>query len=211
MDLSVSVPPVRKRKLASVPFIIDEESLKKLFESIDRSTLAGKRDYAILKMMATYGVRGIQIRRLQLEDLFWRQGRIVFQPTKGGLTVEEPLVPEVSEPLVDYLQNARPESEDREVFLTNLPPFRRLAHSEALSLMVARRLMRAKIQVPDNARKGSHLFRHTFASKLLNSGTPLSHIADMLGHRSQNATLIYTKIDFKMLMNVAQEWPEVPS
>ncbi len=212
MDLSASIPSVRKRRLARVPFIIDEESLERLFESIDRSKPAGKRDYAILMMMATYGVRGVQVRRLKLEDLFWRQARILFQPVKGGLAVEQPLVAEVSDPLLDYLLNARPESGNyREVFLTNLPPIRPLAHSEALSNMVARRLQRAQIQVPDNARKGSHLFRHTFASRLLASGTPLSHIADMLGHRSQSSTLIYTKIDFKKLMNVAQEWPVVLS
>ena len=209
MDLSASIPSVRKRKLASVPFIIDEESLEKLFESIDRSDPVGKRDYAMIKMMATFGVRGVQTRQLKLENLFWSQGRILFQPVKGGLAVEQPLIGEVSKPLIDYLLNARPGSGDyREVFLTVLPPFRPLSQ-KALSIMVARRLQRAKIQIPDHTRKGSHLFRHTFASRLLNSGTPLSHIADMLGHRNQNSTLIYTKIDFKNLMKVAQEWPEV--
>ena len=170
MDLSASIPSVPKRKLARVPFILDDESLDKLFESIDRTRLVGKREYAILKMMATYGVRGIQVRRLKLEDLFWRQDKILFKAAKGGMAVEQPLVPEVSKPLLDYLLNARPKSRRyRKVFLTTLPPFKPLAQV-TMTTMVARRLKRAKIHVPGNARKGSHLFRHTF--KPANTGLP---------------------------------------
>ncbi len=148
MDLSESVPSVQERKLASVPFIIDEDSLTKLFESIDRNDITGKRDTSILKMMLTYGVREIQVRQLKLEDLFWHQGRVLFRSVKGGLAVEQPLVPEVSNALQDYLLNARPESSDyREVFLTVVPPFRPLAEG-SMSDMVTRRLIRAKIQRP---------------------------------------------------------------
>lgn len=212
MDLSASIPSVPKRKLARVPFILDDESLDKLFESIDRTRLVGKREYAILKMMATYGVRGIQVRRLKLEDLFWRQDKILFKAAKGGMAVEQPLVPEVSNPLLDYLLNARPkDSNCREVFLTILPPYRWLAHRNILTDMVARRLRKAKIEMPGNAPRGSHLFRHRFASRLLNAGIPLTHIGNMLGHRSPSSTLIYTKIDFKNLIKVAQEWPEALS
>jgi integrase/recombinase XerD len=208
MDLSASIQPIRKSKRVSVPFIIDNDSLDKLLESIDRSDTVGKRDAAILEILLTYGVRGAQIRRLKLEDLFWYQSRIFFRPCKGGLAVEEPLVPEVSNALQDYLLNVRPKSTDyREVFLTIPLPFRPLTNC-ALSCMVDRRLQKAKIQIPDNVRVGSALFRHAFASRLLNSGTPLSQIADMLGHRNQNSTLTYTKINFKRLINVAQEWPE---
>ena len=209
IDLSGSVPSVRKRKLTSVPFIIDENNLDQLFKSIDRNDMAGKRDISILEMLSTYGVRGIQVRQLKLDDLFWHQGRILFRPAKGGFAIEQPLIPEVADVLQDYLLNARPKStEHREVFLTVVRPFKPLTKA-CLSVMVARRLIGAEIQILDKTHKGSHLFRHTFASRLLNAGNPLPHIAEMLGHRSQNSTLIYTKIDFKKLMNVAQEWPEV--
>ncbi len=209
MDHRASIPAVIKRELANVPFILDDQSLAKLFSSIDRTSVAGKRDYAMLKLMEIYGIRGIQLRLLKLEDIFWRQNRILFPPAKGGMAVEQPLLAQAGDPLLDYLQGGRPQSTGHpEVFLTIMSPFRPLADAGPLTGMVARRLQRAGIQLPENTRKGSHLFRHLFASKMLDCGTSLTHIADMLGHRNVRSTMTYTKIDFEKLTCVAQDWPE---
>jgi integrase/recombinase XerD len=145
-----------------------------------------------------------------LQDISWQASKILIQPAKKGKAVEQPLLPVVGNALVAYLKNGRPQTTShQEVFLTTLSPWKPLAQT-TMTEMVTRRLKRAGVQVP-NASKGSHLFRHLFASKMLKSGVPLEHIAQMLGHRSEESTLIYTKIDFNNLMDIAQEWPEVRS
>ena len=210
-DLKFAVPMVRKTALAGVPFVLDDEDVDTLLAGIDRSAPEGKRDYAMLQVMNHYGIRGVQVRQMKLDDLLWRQSLIMIRPAKGGTAVDHPLLPAVGNAVLDYIRNARPQSDDyQEVFLTCQEPVKPLAQS-TLTMIVARRLRRAKIDLPDTARKGSHLFRHRFASKMLDCGVALEQIADMLGHRNLNSTMIYTKIDFKKLVVIAQEWPEVIS
>ncbi len=209
MDLRKGIPTVRKWALSKVPFILSDESVSQMLGAIDRETDVGLRDYAAIQILYRYGVRGIQIRKMMLQDIHWSANRIMIPPAKRGEAVEQPLILEVGNALVDYLQKGRSQTTGhQEVFLTTQSPWKPLAQA-TMSAMVARRLKRAKVQIPENASKGSHLFRHLFASKMLRNGVPLDYIAEMLGHRNENSTLIYTKIDFNNLMEVASEWPEV--
>lgn len=211
MDLRSGVPSTHKYVLSKVPYILSDENVAQMLGAIDRTTILGRRDYAMILLMMNYGIRGIQVRRMKLQDIHWRSNEILIQPGKRGKAVEQPLTLEVGNALVDYLQNGRPQTTNyQEVFLTTQPPWRPLAQ-QTVSSMVARRLEKAGIKLGKNVRKGGHLFRHLFATKMLKNGIPLDHIAEMLGHRSENSTLIYTKIDFDSLMEIAQEWPEVVS
>jgi site-specific recombinase XerD len=203
--LDVAVPTLRTYKLASVPVGLTEAQARQILQGIDRKTAVGRRDYAIIQLLFTYGVRGGQVRVLRLEQIDWAQNRILFAASKGGKNCCLPLMPEVGQSLLDYLQNARPPSSDPQVFLTSRAPYHPLARSSSLSAIIERRIRAAGIAIPS---KGAHVFRHGFATRMLAQGQPLKAIADVLGHRHLGTTFIYTKVDFNALKQVALEWPK---
>ena len=203
--LDHAVPRLRTYRLARVPHGLSEVQAQAVLESVDRGTDGGRRDYAILMMLHTYGVRGGQIRALQLNHIRWSQDQILFRATKGGKDSLLPLTSQVGESLLDYLQNARPRRTFPEVFLTCQAPYRPLAASSTLTSIVSKHIRRAGIEA---ASKGSHTFRHALATRMVADGHPLKAVADVLGHRHLSTTFIYTKVDFHALSQVALEWPE---
>ncbi|MFC1853286.1 tyrosine-type recombinase/integrase [candidate division CSSED10-310 bacterium] len=211
-DFSYIVPVVRRAKLAQVPPILDDESIELLLDRIDRSTSVGIRDYSIIQLLSTYGIRGIQTRCLKLQDINWRKSQIHFPAVKGGNPIVQYLTDEVGNSLLDYLRHSRPHNTSYcEVFLTCTKPYHPFRSSRAFSSIIARRLKRHAINVPAKASRGSHIFRHAFASRMLRHGESFKHIADMLGHRNLNSTMIYAKVDFQMLREATLEWPRVNS
>ena len=205
-DLAEAIPVMRSYQLARVPHAISNEQARKTLECIDRTTAVGRRDYAMVQLLHTYGVRGGQLRALQLQDIQWREHRIRFRAYKRGKEILVPLTKEVAQSVLEYLRHARPQAAYREVFLTAVAPYRPLRTPAAVSLMVAKRLRQAGFEP---AKAGSHTFRHTFATRLLEQGQSLKTIADLLGHRHLNTTLIYTKVDLKTLHQLPLDWPEV--
>jgi site-specific recombinase XerD len=203
--LQHAVPTWRTYKLATVPRGLTDEQALKALQGIDRNSKVGRRDYAIFKLLYTYGVRGGQVRALRHHDINWAQSQILFRTSKHGKDSLLPLTVEVGESLLEYLKNARPRSSDPHVFLTSRAPYRALAHSNALSAMVERHLRKAGIEVSS---KGAHAFRHGFATRMLHEGHSLKAIADVLGHRHLGTTFIYTKVDFNSLKEVALAWPK---
>ena len=203
--LDRAVPTWRTYKLATVPRGLSDEQALKVLRSIDRNTNVGQRDYAILKLLYTYGVRGGQVRALRLEDIDWVKNQILFRASKHGKDSLLPLTVEVGESVLDYLKNVRPQSSDPHLFLTSRAPYHALAHSNALSAMVERHLRKAGIEVTS---KGAHVFRHGFATRMLQQGHSLKAIADVLGHRHLSTTFIYTQVDFNSLKEVALGWPK---
>ena len=203
--LAEAVPKVFSYRLANVPRHLCEQDVQKLLESIDRSTPVGRRDYAMVLLLHTYGVRGAQIRALCLEDIQWRHSRIRFRPCKGGKEILDPLTDEGGESLLDYLRHGRPKTIHREVFLTDRAPFHPLK-ADNLYIRIASRMRRVGVS---GAALGPHALRHAFATCMLNGGQSLKTIADMLGHRDINSTFIYTKIDFETLQQLPLDWPEV--
>lgn len=203
--LDLAVPTLRTYKLASVPRGLSEAQARQVLQCIDRSTEVGRRDYAIVQLLYTYGVRGGQVRALRLEQIDWAQNRILFEATKRGKDSCLPLTAEVGESLLDYLQNSRPSSSYPQVFLTSRAPYHPLPHSSSLSAIIERRIRAAGIETPS---KGAHVFRHGFATRMLEQGHPLKAVADVLGHRYLGTTFLYTKVDFDRLKQVALEWPK---
>jgi len=202
--LDHAVPTLRTYKLARVPRGLSEAQAHAVVQSVNRSTVAGRRDYAILRLLHTYGIRGGQVRALQLNDIRWAEDQILFRATKGGKDSLMPLTQEVGESLLDYLQHARACSAYREVFLTCRAPHHPLPRSSSLSEIVRRHLRVAHIDVPS---KGAHAFRHAFATRMVAEGHSFKAVADVLGHRYLSTTFIYTKVDFNALSQVALEWP----
>ncbi|TFH13368.1 MAG: integrase, partial [Lentisphaerales bacterium] len=199
------VPTLRTYKLARVPRGIAEAQAHKVLESVDRTTDVGRRDFAILTLLYTYGVRGGQIRALCLDDIHWSQDRILFRATKGGKDSLLPLTADVGESLLAYLRNGRPHSAFGEVFLTCRAPYRPFRESGSLSEIIRRHILALGLEVPS---KGSHVFRHAFATRMVADGHPFKAVADVLGYRYLSTTFIYTKVDFNALSQVALEWPE---
>jgi len=207
-SLEYAVPTLRTYKLATVPRGLTDTQAQHVLRCINRNSHVGRRDYAIVLLLYTYGVRGGQVRALRLEDINWEQNQILFKALKHGKDSRLPLTLEVGESLLDYLQKSRPSYSYTHVFLTSRAPYHPLPHPISLSAIVGRYIRAAGIEIPN---KGAHAFRHCFATRMLDKGHSLKEIADVLGHRHLGTTFIYTKVEFHALRQVALEWPqEVP-
>lgn len=203
-DLSMSIPTLRTYKLSTLPRSISGEDAIKVLNSIDRETVIGKRDYAILILLYCYGVRRKNISGLRFQDIDWRDDTITFSALKSGKDIVVPLIHEVGEALLDYIDNGRPEYSCSSIFLAKSAPYGELS-AAAISPIVRTRMSAANVTKP---KKGAaHLFRHGFATRMLEVGATLKEIADFLGHRKLSTTMIYTKVDIRSLHQVALELP----
>jgi site-specific recombinase XerD len=208
-DLSEAVPTLHRHQLSRVPRGIREEEIKQLLDSIDLSEDTGMRDYAIIQMLSTYGVRGVHIRKLRLDDIYWHENKIVFMTVKGGKSITQYLTPAVGNSILDYLQHARQNHAPcREVFLTSRGAPKALQAPSSVSGIIARRLKRAGIKLPAGVSQGSHSFRHAFATRMVCGSQPFKYVSDMLGHRVIDSTMIYTKINLPAMRQATLEWPE---
>lgn len=203
LPLDLAVPSLRTYRLASVPRGFSDAQARAVLGCIDRKTPIGCRDYAMCLLLYTYGVRGGQVRELRIEDLDWAGDRIRFRALKHGKESVLPLTKEVGRSLYQYLQQ-RPSHSYRRIFLSSRAPFVPLVLSSSLSNRVATYLDRAGIE---HGPRGSHAFRHGFATRKLAEGHTLKSIADVLGHRHLDTTFIYTKVDFAQLEQAALPWP----
>lgn len=157
------------------------------------------RDHAILLLLAIYALRSGEVATLRLEDLDWEREIIVVTRPKQRRAQEYPLVKNVGEAIIRYLQQVRPRCVRREVFVTLKAPFRPLS-AGALYHLVSSRLSKLNIQT---LRRGPHSLRHACAGHLVAEGLSLKEIGDHLGHRSAYATRIYAKVDLAGLREVA--------
>jgi integrase/recombinase XerD len=207
-DLTEAVPAVETPKLGNIPRGISWESVDKLLAvaATNLRTHTGRRSYAILQLLATYGVRIGQVAKLRLQDINWREGSIHFQPIKFGNPLCFPLYPEVADALLSYIKKTRGKASYPEVFLTVCGDPVPLSNGGSLYTSMKTCFRHAGITT-----KSAHAIRHAFATRLMEHDTPIKTIADLLGHKSIRNTFIYTKVDLKHLRLLAYEWPEVLS
>jgi integrase len=205
-DLSELSPSVRIYRMGKITRSIPPECIDAVISAIGHDTPADLRDSSIICLLSTYGVRGVQIRRLCLEDIDWTNSRINFPAAKGGRPVEQHLTARAGNCLADYISNGRPSSSCREVFLTLKEPFIPISQPCQLSLIIRKRIKQAGVELPEGVSYGSHSFRHAFASRLYGR-VPFKDIVDMLGHRNPSTTLIYGKVDIPTLRKAALPWP----
>jgi integrase/recombinase XerD len=204
LDLTAAVPIVANWSMASIPRAIAPEQTKQLLASIDRRTAVGRRDYAILVLLARLGLRAGEVASLELNDIDWSAGQLSVR-TKAGRRSEMPLPADVGSAIAAHLRRGRPQCSSRRVFLRDRAPFRGFQGAGGVTAIVRRRLKRARISAPTC---GAHQFRHGLASDMLRQGASLAEIGAVLGHRHPDTTRIYTKIDLKALRGLAQPWPE---
>ena len=206
-DLSALSPSVHAPRMGKLPRAIPPECIDALVSSVVGDDPVDLRDRAIVCLLSTYGVRGVQVRRLRLEDIDWDRDRIRFLAVKGGRSVELPLVAKAGNRLSEYLKEGRPDSPRREVFLADRPPFGAIEYPRQLSRILRRRLEHAGVELPPGVAYGSHAFRHAFATRLYGR-VPFKDMVDMLGHRDPSTTLTYGKVDLAALEQATVPWPE---
>jgi len=208
-DVAASLPKLPGYKHARIPTVWSEEEIEKLLAQVDRGSPQGQRDYAILLLAARLGMRVGDITRLRLESLHWDERRIELVQSKTGRPLALPLTEEVGWALIDYLRHRPPGVAHREVFLWCKPPFCPFAHASNLQYIITKYRRRAGIAVIPERHGGLHVLRHSLATRLLKAGTPLTTIADILGHASSESTRIYAKVDLPRLQTCPLDPEEV--
>jgi site-specific recombinase XerD len=203
VDLSRAVPPVATVRLAALPPRLPWKHVRALIDGVDGRHPDGLRDKAVLLLLATLGLRGCEVRALELGDIDWRAGELRLARTKTRRERVLPLLPEVGAALADYVVHGRPVVAVPQVFV-NRPPQPRPLKANTIVWIVRRHLRQAGIHV---ARGGAHLLRHSLATQMVTAGVSIKAIADVLGHVSLQTTAIYTKVDTTALSAVALPFP----
>jgi site-specific recombinase XerD len=198
-NLSGAVGTPQIYRLDDVPRSITWDEVRRMLEAVERRTIRGRRDYAILLLLVTYGLRAHEVARLTLDDVDWNRERLQVLARKAGHSTVYPLAGVVAEAIIDYLKHGRPKTEDRHLFFRIYAPQTPITPA-AVSSSVALYLHEAGIQV---RRAGSHTLRHTCVQRLIDAEFPLKTIGDYVGHRSPESTRVYSKIAIASLREVA--------
>jgi integrase/recombinase XerD len=198
--LAGAVPAVAGWRLASLPRGLQAAEVERLLDGCDRDTVAGRRDYAILTVLARLGVRGAEVAALRLGDIDWQAGEVVIRG-KGSRLERLPLPVPVGAALAAYLTGGRARCQSPAVFVTVRAPHRQLS-PEAVRAIMGRACGRAGL-----ARRGAHRLRHSLATEMLRAGASLPEVGQVLRHRSQLATSVYAKVDQNALRILARPWP----
>jgi site-specific recombinase XerD len=204
LPLVGSVPSIRRWKLASLPTYLTAAQVQTVLDGCDRATALGRRDYAILMMLAKLGLRASEVAALSLDDIDWRSGEMLIC-AKGRQRARMPIPPDVGAAVVAYLRDGRPRSSCRQLFLRTPAPHVGFASGCAVTMIAKAALDRAGIH--GYAHQGAHLFRHSLATELLRSGATLSQIGQLLRHESHDTTRIYAKVDIEALRPLSLPWP----
>lgn len=199
-SLAETVPGVAVWHGTVLPPTCDAGQVVLLLKSCDRDTVTGRRDFAILTLLARLGLRSAEVAGLRLEDLDWRAGEIVVRG-KGGRVDRLPMPSDVGDALVGYLNGDRPVVSCREVFLRRRAPLIGI-DSTTVTTVVHFACRRAGL-----ARMGAHRLRHALAAELLAAGAGLPEVAQLLRHRDLASTAVYAKVDRVSLGSLARPWP----
>jgi site-specific recombinase XerD len=202
-DLASCVPTVPNWSLSTLPRFLPANDVERILQGCDRKTTIGRRNYAILLLLARLGLRAGEVVGLNLDDIDWTTSQIMIRG-KGGTSAPLPLVSDVGEALAAYLHDDRPRCSTRRVFIRHRAPIVGLGNSSTISALVMRALKHAGVE---SVHKGAHVLRHSLATSLLRQGGSLDEIGELLRHRSPNTTAIYAKVDVTALHTLALPWP----
>jgi site-specific recombinase XerD len=201
LDLAAHVPSVAGWSLSTLPKSLSPGQVEQALACCPRSTAIGRRDYAILLLLARLGLRAAEVIDLTLEDIEWENGRITIRGKMNRLD-QLPLPADVGKAIAAYLKRGRPRtSNSRRVFLLAKAPWTGFKGASLVTHIAGQALTRAGAP-----RKGAHVFRHTLATEMLRRGRSLSEIGEILRHRSPDTTAIYAKVDLLALQPLALPW-----
>ena len=203
--LMAAIPAVASWSVApQLPRAISAEHARAALQACDRHTAVGRRDLAVLLLLARLGLRSAEVAALTLDDLDWSGGLLRVRG-KGAREALLPLPVDVGQAIAAYLQDGRPAADDRQLFLRSRAPIRGFGNpAVAIGSIVMHALKRAGVDAP---RKGAHQFRHALAMQLLGGGASLAEIGEVLRHRSPQVTALYARVDLGALRELAPCWP----
>jgi site-specific recombinase XerD len=201
-NLAAAVPDVALSELSDLPRFLPADQVEKVLRCCDRRTKVGKRDYAILLLLARLGLRSSEVTKLTLDDIDWVAGELLIRG-KGARLDKLPLRQDVGEALAHYVRNARPPCSSRHVFIRSRAPHVGLLGASTMGSIVFRALARTPIRAPH---RGAHMFRHSLATRMLKKGASLTQIGQVLRHQNIRTTEVYAKVDLVALRRLALPW-----
>lgn len=206
-DLAPAVLSPRVYAFEGIPSALRTKEIEEVLRCTraDRRPV-GLRDYAMLLLLATYGLRAGEVVGLGLHDIDWSHDRLKIHHSKTGAYSELPLLRAPGEAILEYLRRGRPKTNCREVFVRAKAPYQAF-RSGTLYAALQERLKAAGVN--PQGKRGTHAFRHARAVSLLERDTPLKVIGDVLGHRSMQSTMTYLKLNAEALRGVGLEIPGV--
>jgi integrase len=205
-----AVPAVRSSKQARVPSLWGPGEVARILDAIDRGNPCGKRDYAIVLLIARLGLRSIDVKRLEFGDFDWPGNRLFVTQAKTGGRVQLPLLKDVGWAVIDYMRAGRPACDCPQVFVRHTAPIGPFSDQDHLHQILVKHARVAHVPISEKRRHGMHSLRHTLATRLLEDGTPLEQIADILGHQSVRSTGVYLKSSLGLLAKCALD-PDAPA
>ena len=197
------VPAAKSTRQARIPSVWDPAEVTKILEAVDRANPSGKRDYAIILLITRLGLRGIDIKRLRFSDLDWPGNRLSVVQAKTGHRVDLPLLKDVGWAIIDYIRSGRPRCDCPEVFIRHSAPISPFSDQDHLHQILVKHARVAHVALGEQRRHGMHSLRHSLATRLLEGGTPIEQIADILGHQSVTSTGVYLKSSLGLLAKCA--------
>lgn len=205
-NLAPAVPSVKCTKKSKIPSAYSQEEIQRILSCIDRGNPKGKRDYAMILIAVRLGLRASDICRLTFDNLKWETNTIEIVQKKTAEHLTLPLLNDVGEAMIDYIQYGRPSVQNREVFIRLTSPLGCMS-PPSLHSIVTFYMKRAEIMIPEGKKHGPHALRHSLASSLLNNKTPMPVISEILGHTDSQTTSAYLKIDILHLRDYALDVP----
>jgi site-specific recombinase XerD len=204
-----TVPAVRSVKQARIPSVWEPGDVAKVVEAIDRANPSGKRDYAIVLLICRLGLRAVDVKRLAFADLDWAGNQLSVVLAKTDRRVALPLLKDVGWAIIDYVRDGRPASDCPQVFLRHTAPIGPFSDQDHLHQILVKHARAARVPLGEQRRHGMHSLRHTLATRLLEDGTPVERIAEILGHQSVESTGVYLKSSLRLLAQCALD-PDAP-
>lgn len=206
-DFSLDIQTIKPRHTEKIPSFYKKDEILQLESSIDRNSPIGKRNYAIVKLASRLGLRSSDIALLKFSNIDWEQNIIRLKQDKTGKLIELPLLADVGNALIDYIQNGRPTDDHKIVFLTHLFPHKPLTRG-AIYTIVSSKISNAGLDIKGR-RHGPHSLRHSLAYNMLGNGSTLGIISNALGHTSVESTMYYLGVDIGRLMECSLAVPPV--
>ena len=203
IDFSESLPNIQPRKQTRIPSVWEKDTLQKLLDAIDCGNPSGKRDYAIILLVARLGLRSIDVKHLQFSDFNWVEKYLEFSQAKTGRKVRLPILNDVGWAVIEYIKNGRPVSDSPYVFLRHLAPIGPFSDEDHLHQIIVKHMRTAKLPITGEKKVGMHSLRHTLATSLLENHVSIDDIAGILGQQSTETTPTYLKSSLKMLSECA--------
>lgn len=204
-----AVPAARQARQARIPSVWDPDDVSKVLAGIDRGNPSGKRDHAMILLIARLGLRVVDVKRLRFADLDWAQNRLSVVQQKTGRRVWLPLLKDVGWAIIDYVRHGRPVCDCPVVFIRHTAPIGAFSDTDHLNQIVVKHARVAHVKLGEK-RRGMHSLRHTLATRLMEDGTPIEQISDILGHQTVQSTGVYLKSSLQLLAQCALD-PDAPS